>query len=199
MPRPANRTSALSPRDRIQILLEEYRALYGLAEHRMAALERRVPILGAALTGFVASVAVMPGLFQLGIAISLPLALVWFVQTTVNHARSLEDLFRRIEEIERGVNELAGVELLGFQSSHPSRGKAVGGRVGTGTTWTVAAGASLLLAACFYLVSTTEGIGGYARVGVLGYIAISTLSVIAQLWSLRRYRYERQSPGPLRI
>lgn len=192
MSRSSSRAPALSPRDQIQILLEEFRALYGLAEHRIAALERRVPILGAALTGFVASVAVMPALFQLGLALSMPIALVWFVQTTVNHARSLEDLFRRIEEIEQGVNSLAGADLLGFQSSHPSRGKAIGGRIGTGTALTVTAGAILLMAACFYLVMATDELGKAARLWTLGYVGLSSAGILALLVSLRRYRYRRQ-------
>lgn len=192
MPRRSKRAFALRPRDQIQILIEEYRALYGLTEHRMASLERRVPIMGAALTGFVASLAVMPALFQLGLAMAMPIALLWFVQTTVNHARSLEDLFRRIEEIERGINILAGAELLRFQSSHPNRGKAIGGRIGTGTTLTVAAIAGLLIAACLCLVMVTDVLGKAQRLWTLGYIGLSGACIPALLVSLRRYRYRRQ-------
>jgi len=123
---------------------------------------------------------------------ALPITLVWFVQTTVNHARSLEDLFRRIEEIERHINNLAGADLLGFQSSHPSRGKAIGGRIGTGTAFTVTAGAGLLLAACFYLVTATDELGDAPRLWTLGYIGLSALCILALLASLRRYRYLRQ-------
>jgi len=82
--------------------------MYGLASYRLAALEGRVPVLGAALTAFLGSIAVLPPSIQVVLFFGLPVALYWFVRTTVNHARSLEDVLRRIEEIECSINGLTG-------------------------------------------------------------------------------------------
>src|SRR5882724_10094282 len=157
----------------IDLLMEEYRVLYTLVTFRMTSLDRRVPIATAALATFLGSIAAVPPASQSIFLIGLPLAQVWLVRTTVNHARSFEDVLRRIDEIERRVNSLAGEELLVFQSRHPSSGKATGGRTGMETVWTVYTTALLMLAACVYLAAqhsdSPRVIGGYA--GACGVIA----------------------------
>lgn len=115
---------------RISILLEEYRALYTLAEFRMSSLDKRVPIGSAALVTFLGGVSLLDTPAMLSLMAALPLVLYWYLFTTIGHARSFEDVLRRIEAIERKINALAGATLLSFQSTHPSRGLHVGGRTG---------------------------------------------------------------------
>jgi len=122
---------------RVDILMEEYRVLYTLVTLRLTSLDRRVPLAGASLAAFLGSVTVLPRDAQLVFLFGLPVALVWFLRATVNHARSAEDLLRRIEEIEREINRLCGEELLAFQSRHPSRGRQVGGQTTTESVKTV--------------------------------------------------------------
>ncbi len=167
--------------------------MYGLASYRLAALEGRVPVLGAALTAFLGSIAVLPPSIQVVLFFGLPVALYWFVRTTVNHARSLEDVLRRIEEIECSINELTCEPLMTFQSSHPSRGRAIGGRVGTGTVHSTLTAAAMLLVACNYLleVERTVHIGiavGYALFTILVFILCVT-----EVVGLARYRYRKSS------
>ena len=169
---------------------EEYRALYGLVVFRMTALDRRVPVVGAGLGAFLASVATLPRESQIILLLGLPLALVWFLRTTVNHARSFEDALRRIEQIERHVNDLVGCETLAFQSRHPSRGRFVGGRTASETIRSVLVAAGTMLAACVYLFaslidSTDVGFGTYAA-----YVLTAALSMGLVTWRLGRYRYE---------
>lgn len=172
---------------KVAVLMEEYKALYGLVTFRMTSLDRRVPIASAALATFLGSIAAVPPASQTIFLIGLPLAQVWLVRTTINHARSFEDVLRRIDEIERSVNALLGEDLLLFQSRHPSQGKATGGRTGVETVRTVYTSALLMLGACLYLASLSfekRTLDFYAA--ACGLIAVHlTLSVFL----LRRYRY----------
>src|SRR5947207_3388849 len=90
----------------LKALFEEYRALYSLATFRMAALDRRMPVTAGAVAAVMGGLDVVSRDSQLLILLGSPLALVWFVRATVNHARSFEDVLRRIEQIELSVNEL---------------------------------------------------------------------------------------------
>src|SRR3954452_22946950 len=102
-------------RDHSQILAayyEEYEALYSLVEFRMSALDRRAPVTAAAFAGVVAALQAVPAGSQAILFVGLPVALLWFMRTTVNHARSFEDVLRRIEEIERAVNAVLRSEVL---------------------------------------------------------------------------------------
>ncbi|MFN0133119.1 MAG: hypothetical protein ACKVW3_11430 [Phycisphaerales bacterium] len=143
----------LQAKERIDVLLEEYRALYGLVSFRMSSLDRRLPMTTAAVTALLTGMVIVPADAQPPLLVAVPIALVWLLRNTINHARSLEDLLRRIEEIERAVHRIAGEELLSFQSSHPSRHKAIGGRTGQETVRTVLATCVLLLGACLHLAS----------------------------------------------
>ena len=182
----------LSPRDRADILIAEYNALYGLATFRMGALDRRVPAAGAALLAFMGSVPVLPETTQHVFVVAIPASLVWLLRTTINHARSFEDLLRRIEHVETALNRLAGDELMGFQSSHPSRLKAVGGRTAAETVVAVMMAAIILIGACAVI-----GWGALLHrpiiLGYAGYLAIVTGYLSWLIWRWTRYRYTAQS------
>lgn len=174
---------------RLALLMEEYRALYGLVPLRLQSLERRVPIAGATLAAFLGSVAVLPGEARVIFLIGMPLVLIWFLRTTLTHARSFEDLLRRIESIESRANKLAGEPLLGFQSSHPSRGKAVGGRTGAETVGSVLVGVAVMLGSCLFLAERLGPLGPALRSGYAIYVATVAGSLISLGLSQRRYRY----------
>lgn len=183
------RSRTLPVRDQINILLEEYRALYGLAAYRLSSLEGRVPVFGAALTAFVGSVAVIPPGLQMVVLFALPIVCFWFVRTTVNHARSLEDVLRRVDEIECAINLRAGDELLRFQSSHPSRGKATGGRIGTGTVHISLVTTLLLLGACNYLLAVERAASHPLLIGYAAFALGVLLLCLREVRNLIRYRY----------
>jgi F0F1-type ATP synthase assembly protein I len=178
---------------RLRCLLEEYRAMYGLAAFRMASLDRRVPVAGATLAVSLASVAAMPQEATVIVLLGLPLALIWLLRTTINHARSFEDALRRIEQIEREINALVGRDTMTFQSSHPSRGRHAGGRTSRETIGTVVVIAVILLAGCGYMFASTAHAApwGFASYGgflttVLGYMASVAMG-------LKRYEYVPRS------
>lgn len=138
--------------DPIPILLEEYRQLYELVRFRLAALDQRVPLAGAALIGTLAGIGSLATTIQPVFLVALPLSLLWWLPTTIAHARSFEDALRRIETIEGEVNRLCGKDLLTFQSSHPGR-KQVGGRTGQQTVQAVLTASAIILGACGLLAS----------------------------------------------
>jgi len=124
----AQHAQTLSEHQKTQLLMQEYQALYALVSFRNSSMERRVPIAGATLAAFLGAATVLPVEARLIYLVGLPIALLFFLRTTINHARSVEDALRRIDEIEHIVNARAGEELLTFQSTHPSRYRTVGGR-----------------------------------------------------------------------
>lgn len=181
--------SRLDRSARLGLLMEEYRALYGLMPLRLHSLERRVPVAGATLAAFLGSITVLPDEAQLIFLSGVPLVLIWFLRTTMIHARSFEDLIRRIESIENRANELAGDDLLSFQSSHPSRGRAVGGRTGNETVASVLVCVAVMLGACLFLAHRVGvGVSSFSLIYPL-YIAIVAGSLIVLGLSQRRYRY----------
>lgn len=188
--------------DRVSILLAEYGVLYRLAEFRMGALDRRVPAAGAAIVAFLGSVPILPEPAGVIVLAAIPLSLVWFVRTTINHARSLEDLLRRTEAIEHAVNRITGDTLLAFQSGHPSRGKAVGGRTGFETVSAVGLAAALLIGSCEYLASMAGEIEPWISAGYTGYLAATGGSILLWLRGWRKYRYmhrpdaSKENDGP---
>jgi hypothetical protein len=178
----------LSAEVQVTVLLAEYRAVYDLALFRLASLDRRVPLTGSALAASLGAVLVLPPQAQLFVLIALPLALVWLLRTTANHARSFEDALRRIEEIEKKVNALSGDELIRFQSRHPSRGKATGGRTSRETIAAVLIASGLLLLGCAWMALTIP-LDPPVPVLILcycGYVGLYLLAVAARL---RCYRY----------
>ncbi|MFI4915096.1 MAG: hypothetical protein ACIAS6_01140 [Phycisphaerales bacterium JB060] len=150
-PQGSSESNPLTPREAIDVLLAEYEAMYRLAGFRMTSLERRVPAAGATIVAFLGVLPLLPESSQWILLVVVPASLVWFVRTTINHARSFEDVLRRIEWIEKRTNQLAGEELLGFQSNHPSRGTTVGGRTGVETVSAVMLASAMVLLACLTL------------------------------------------------
>lgn len=184
-----NRTLAL------EALLSEYNALYGLAQLRLLALDRRIPIVGGLLTAFLSSVPVLPGLSQILALMAVPVSLIWLVRTTINHARSFEDAIRGIEHKEHQINKLLSQDLIGFQRTHPSRGNTVGGRTGSETVWAVMLASGLLLAMSLVMVFSMYMehrimivlFGGY----ILGIVALLGRSLLG--WRAYRYQTNAQS------
>ncbi len=138
---------------RASIMLAEHHELYRLAMFRLEALDRRLLLVALTLAGLVAAFAATGA--QWTALISVPVWLVWVARTTMNHARSLEDAFRRIEEIEREVAALVPGTPLRFQGSHPSRGTHIGGRTGEVTMQGVTVLSTAMLAACVGMVVAT--------------------------------------------
>ncbi len=174
----------------LDALFEEYGALYGLVTFRMSALDRRMPVTAGAITAVIGGLDAVGPDAQLLLLLGTPLALVWFVRTTVNHARSFEDVLRRIEEIERTVSALLGVPgLIRFQSRHPSRRGFVGGRTGRESVSAVVATTLVLLAAAMYRMHRGDLLPPKLELAYA--IALATVGIIS-LWEavrLGRYRY----------
>lgn len=188
--------SFLSTESRIQVLLEEYRALYGLLAFRLDVIDRRVPAVGGMLAAILASATAMPDETRIAFLFGLPVAIVGLVQSVCQHARSKEDHLRRIDEIERIVNHLAGEVLLVFQSQHPNRRRRSGGRSGFGTVLQILAAVLIMLGACGVVAGTTDLLreSGWL-LGYYGYLSSTAAVAIAAVFRLRNYRYERPPPA----
>lgn len=184
-------SAALTVREKVEVLLEEYRALYALAVFRLQALDRRVPLAIGALVASLAAAVALPWEAQLVVMMAAPVSLVWVLRTTVGHARSFEDCLRRIERIEQEVNAIAGAELLGFQSGHPSRGSSTGGRTGIEAVVSVLLASGVVLAATGALAWATFG-PELARLFLIGLASLGVY-LIAMLPAFSRYRYQPQS------
>lgn len=183
------KTPSFGITDKIDVLFQEYQALYRLAEFRLVSLDRRALAAWAALTAFLTTFTGLNPDAQVALLLGAPMAVLWLLRTTINHARSFEDALRRLDEIECTVNRLAGEELLAFQSRHPSRGGAVGGRTGRETVLTVLATGIVMLGACAFLFwrHGTENpviVGGY--LGALIAVGVYYVSTVAALGA---YRY----------
>jgi len=179
----------LTPRERIDVLLAEYHALYRLAEFRMGALDKRVPAAGAAIVAFLSGVPVLPDPAGMVLLVVIPASLIWFVRTTINHARSFEDLIRRIEEIETAVNAIAGEALISFQSTHPSRGKSVGGRTSSETLLSANLASLVLGFVCGITAIYAQVLEGRPLYSYLIYLASILIYVLVLSINLRRYRF----------
>ena len=132
---------------------------------------------------------------SLCVAARLPTVLVWLYRTTVAHARSKEDVLRRLDEIERQVNYLAREELLVIQSRHPNRHRSVSGRSGLATLRATLSLCLLSLAGCGGLFlresgELTESFWFYAA-----YLLSAACSLLRETLALARYRYEKSPPG----
>lgn len=161
--------------------------MYQLAAIRLSALDQRLPVTVGALSATLISVQMLPDPARLLVLWATPPALVWLMRATVNHARSFEDALRRIEEIEQLVNTLVGQRVLAFQSFHPSRGKAVGGRTGREAVFATEAAIALLLLTAAYQVSQLQ-----SPIFLTAYSAllVAVLAIVDdQRRRLSRYRY----------
>lgn len=173
----------------IDVLLAEYNEMYRLVEFRLAALDRRVPMLGAALFTFVGSIPFLPQISQMLVLFAVPFSCVWFVRTTLNHARSFEDVIRRIEQIERAISDRLGVPLLGFQSSHPSRGTHVGGRTSSVTAEAALVASALLLGSCLTISLSVVDLSSDWTVAYACLVSAISLHLGAAVHRWSRYRY----------
>lgn len=183
---------ALSAHERLGVLTEEYRALYALALFRLQALDRRVPLALSTLVASLAAVFALPWDAQMVVFVAVPVSLIWVTRTTIGHAKSLEDCFRRIEQIELQINRLAGEPLLMFQSLHPSRGRTTGGRSSLEVVVSVLLASALVLAATGWLARPIlTRVNLEIFFGFLVCIGVYLLTVFA---ALHRYRYEPIHP-----
>lgn len=174
----------------IEAVLSEYRALYGLAEFRLHALDNRIPMVGGALTAFLGTVPLLPDQSQVLGLIAVPVSLIWLVRTTINHARSFEDALRGIECAEQKLNGLLGEGMVEFQSTHPSRQDSVGGRTGVETVTSVVLGSCLLLLICLWMSTEVSGVErGTAVVYACG-IAVTASCLIHSVRTWSSYRYK---------
>ncbi len=158
-------------RTHIDILLDEYRALYALLAIRLGAMEKRIPITGAALYTVVVSVPALEPIPRTLLLFMLPAAAVWFLRTTTSHARAKQDVKLRLIQVEQHVNSLVGEELLAFQSRHPSAGREVAGRSAQDSVLAVYFGSLGLLAACGFVAATvglSHTIPLWVYFGILG-------------------------------
>lgn len=172
------------------MLLAEYHALYGLAQFRMSALDKRVPAAGAAIVAFLSGVPVLPDPAGLILLVVIPASLIWFIRTTINHARSFEDLIRRIEQIEQTLNTIAGETLISFQSTHPSRGRAVGGRTGFETVTAAGLSSALIIGSCAGLALGFHSTDAVLIIAYIAYLTWIAAYILKLTWLVRKYRYQ---------
>ncbi|MBE7508215.1 MAG: hypothetical protein HS101_18285 [Planctomycetia bacterium] len=186
--------SRLTDREQVSVLTEEYRALYQLVLFRLSAMDQRIPTAGGALGVVLGSVPALPAETQLLFLVGIPSCLSWIVATTLGHARSKEDHLRRIDEIERMVNRIAGVELMVFQSQHPNRKRATAGRTGTAAMLAVGAACLTALAACIVLFHSRSLVDAELGLAYDAYVGVTAAYLVHAVIALRRYRYQRP-PG----
>ena len=177
----------------LESLHQEYQALYGLVGLRIGLLERRSPVIGASLTAVLAGLTGIEGDARLFLLFAIPAALIWFARTTISHARSLEDLYRRIESLENAINDLHGSDTIGFQSSHPSR-RSSGGRTSRELVLAVLSWSLLLLVGCGAL----SGLEGAPRLLFIAYLLTVGIYLLVVTRAQLRYRYrsEGSRSGP---
>ncbi len=189
--------NTLSRHKGIDILLDEYRALYSLLAFRLTAIEKRVPITGAALYTVVGSVPSLEPIARTLLLLAMPPAAVWFLRTTISHARAKQDIKLRLVEVERQVNALVGAELLTFQSAHPSTGREVAGRSGQDSVRAVYFGTIGLLAACAFLVATVGVIDLVPARFYFGILGASAGMLTFDLLFIRHYRAPTAKAPPV--
>jgi hypothetical protein len=182
--------------DRVRLLMEEYRAMYGLLSLRLAVVDQRVPLAAGALMVVLSSLTALPPGSQLVVLLAAPVAMSWLLRMTVTHAQSKEDVLRRIDEIERQANQLAGEELLTFQSRHPNRRESVSGRTGTGAVSSVLALCLAGLLGCVAIVLHRPLTPPQFLLLYVAYIAVSVLDLLSVVLRLRGYRYNKAPPFP---
>ncbi len=181
---------SLTVRDRIEILLREYDALYGLLRFRLEAMDRRLPLVGGGFLFLLGSLSSLPSPVRLTFLLMLPAAIGWLMATTVGHARAKEDHLRRIDEIEREVNQMGGAELLVFQSQHPNRRQPIAGRTGSGTVLALMTMCLAMLAACWYLFQL-QAAATLATTAYGAYLGLIAIVIVMLRFGLANYDYQR--------
>ena len=184
----------IDKRAQIDILLVEYRSLNKLLLFRLAAMDRRLPVSVGFFALTAATVLAIPQDLRIAILLVTPLGVFWFVRTTAQHARAKEDHLRRIDEIERMVNSLVGIDLLVFQSRHPNRRTSTSGR--TGQVTVTATSCSGLFMLFFCVVLFLREVSFFPVVLYLAYVAGVAFDVAYCSWRLLRYRYQKDPASP---
>lgn len=179
--------------DKSRILMSEHQSLYSLYQVRLNAVERRLPIAAVIITVLFGTLVAIPQDIKALYLFGIPIALIYLMKTTKTHAQSFEDLLRRIEEIEKKVNELAGEQLLNFQSKHPSREITVGGRFGLQSVNSVLILSLLVLGACSYIFYTLD-YSDYLKIIYFILMGLNALYLITEVVQLRKYKYIKSSP-----
>ncbi len=183
--------NCLCGRERIDILLEEYRSLNSLLLFRLTAMDNRLPLSAGFMAAAITSMLALPLDSRTAVLIVTPPALLWLVRTTVQHARAKEDHLRRIDEIEQAINLIAGEELLVFQSRHPNRCKVSAGRTGNVTVVATSSGALGMLLLCIFLFLREEN--PLPQWLYLAYVGAIAADVVVGRIALGRYRYQKPS------
>lgn len=179
----------LSRRERIDILLEEYRSLNSLLLFRLAAMDRRLPVSVGIIAAAITSMVAVPADSRTALLFVIPPSIFWLVRSTVQHARAKEDHLRRIDEIERTINLIAGEELLVFQSRHPNRSRIAAGRTGSIAVVAVCSGALAMLMLCVFLY--LNGANVVPPWLYLTYVAVIAIDVTSAPFALLQYRYRK--------
>lgn len=192
--RPSPPTNHFDRRDRACVLIEEYRALYALLALRLTVVDQRVPLVGGVLLAVLSGLSALPVPSQAVLLVAMPIVLAWLLRLTVAHARSKEDVLRRIDEIERHVNLLAGEELLAFQSRHPNRRDTVAGRTGMGAVSSVLALCLAGVLGCVVLTMHQLHLPEPFAPLYVAYAGVATADLIYLALRVHRYRYEK---GPV--
>lgn len=174
---------------RISILLEEYNSLNELLRFRLMAMDRRLPVAASFMAATIAAVLTLSAKLQLAVLIMTPSAILWIGRTTVQHARAKEDNLRRISEIEQKINEIAGEELLLFQSRHPNRAQTVAGRTGMSVVFATTLNSLLMLLVCLALFGA--GHGQPVQILYFAFVLAVAFDLIMGAVRLSRYVYRR--------
>lgn len=173
--------------------LEEYRQLYTLVLYRLQVLDQRIPLAAAALTATLGSVVVVPASLQIALLVGIPISVVLLFQSTLSHARSLEDALSRIAEIEASVNGCLSDATLQFQSTHPGR-REVGGRTARETADAVLLASLLIVLGCVWFVRGVV----FDPISLMAYDLAAlfvAFSLVKGRTDLQRYRYRRDDSG----
>lgn len=181
----------LTHHERIQVLVEEYCVLYDLLRFRLEAMDARLPLAGGVLVTALSALSAMPSETQQVLLLTLPAAVLWLARMTIAHGRSKEDLKRRIAQLERLINAIAGEELLVFQSRHPDAFANVGGRTGMATVWAVFTLCLAMLGSCAYLFALSRPPTWLTGI-YLAFVAWSAVHLAGQVWALGGYRYRKR-------
>ena len=156
-------------------------------------MDRRLPLAIGFMGAAVAAIPALPHPSRIAVLVAVPSVLLWLGRTTVQQARAKEDNLRRIGEIERVINSIAGEELLLFQSRHPNRAKIVGGRTGMGIVFATAVSSLVMLLLCL-LVFIGEP-SRLPRLMYFGYLGFVGADLLIGPIRLSFYGY-RKSDGP---
>ncbi len=183
--------SPLTEVQQIDILLKEYIVLYALLQWRLTAADRRLFISGGLLAGILTAIHSLDAHAARLLLWGLPVLLWVIFSAMVGHARSKEDLLRRIDEIECRVNTLACVELLAFQSRRREASRAVGGRTAAmAINGTLTLYITILLGAVVFLWPAGDTASpGYVEFGL--WVAFWSMVMLRSALGLQHYRYER--------